>query len=223
MKTKTQTMLGALLLALFAELALGVHTQAAWVRGIDAAFASLATKAITPLNTTAFKLVGTLGSPATVIGLTCLLCLWLWVKRDLSLAVWVGGLQLGGSAIAELCKQLVARLRPGHQLVADSGFSFPSGHTFCTAILVCTVLMLLLPLIQSQEGQLVAVLIGIVWVALVAISRVYLRDHFATDVFGSLLLASGYWLVVTPYADAMQTFMRRIFPERMQTLWLHKN
>lgn len=223
MKTKYQQTLGLLLLLLFTGLAFGVHTHAFWVKNSDLAFAKLATQTITPHNTLIFKAIATLGSPAIVLGATALLCLWLWYRRDLALAIWVGAIQLVGSAIAEVCKQLVARARPIHQLVADSGYSFPSGHTFCTTILIFTLLMLGLPRLHDQEVKLVAVVLGLIWVLLVAIARVYLRDHFASDVVGSMLLASGFWLVVTPYTQVVQTHLRHKLPAKLATFGSTQN
>ncbi|WP_054664352.1 phosphatase PAP2 family protein [Lacticaseibacillus camelliae] len=222
-KVKTFVASGLFLLLLFAGLAWGVADHAPWVRGFDRAVSGFFASAESPLNTGIFKLVGTLGSPATVIGLTAVLCLFLWIKRDLITALWAFGIQLFGSAIAEIIKQLVARARPLHQLVPDTGYSFPSGHTFCTVLFVFTLLMLGLPLLHDQETKLVAVLAGMIWIGLVAASRVYLRDHFATDVVASVLLATGYWLIITPFAAAVQDALRRWIPERIQTLWTHKN
>lgn len=75
MPTKTKTLLGGLSLIAFAAIALGVITHAAWLAQLDAAASTLATRAIDPMNTALFKVVATFGSPATVIGLTALLCL----------------------------------------------------------------------------------------------------------------------------------------------------
>ncbi|WP_225353573.1 phosphatase PAP2 family protein [Lacticaseibacillus thailandensis] len=137
--------------------------------------------------------------------------------------MWVGGLQLVGSAFAEIIKQLVGRSRPLHQLVPDSGYSFPSGHTFCTTVLVITLLILCLPQIKDQENQLIAIVIGVVWIGMVAASRVYLRDHYASDVIASLLLAGGYLLIIAPYAEAVQSKLRSILPERILKPWTPKN
>ena len=101
MPTKTRTLLGGLSLIAFAAIALGVITHAAWLAQLDAAASTLATRAIDPTNTTLFKVVATLGSPATVIGLTVLLCLWLWFKQGPVISLWFAGLQLGGSASTE--------------------------------------------------------------------------------------------------------------------------
>lgn len=223
MKTKQKNILGVLLLLCFAGLALGVMTKASWLHHFDNSASVLFTKSINPVNTFIFKIVAFFGSPATVIGLTILGCCWLWFKKDLVISLWVGGLQFVGSASAEIIKQLVGRSRPLHQLVLDSGYSFPSGHTFCTTVLVITLLILCLPKIKDQENQLIAIVIGVVWIGMVAASRVYLRDHYASDVIASLLLAGGYLLIITPYAEAVQSKLRSILPERILKPWTPKN
>ena len=121
MPTKTKTLLGGLSLIAFAAIALGVITHAAWLAQLDVAASTLATRAIDPMNTALFKVVATLGSPATVIGLTALLCLWLWLQQGPVVSLWFAGLQLGGSAITEGFKLLIDRSRPLHQLVLDHG------------------------------------------------------------------------------------------------------
>ncbi|WP_155286371.1 phosphatase PAP2 family protein [Lacticaseibacillus zhaodongensis] len=216
MKTKQKNLCGVILLALFAALAVSVKIQSGWLQSFDSGMRTLATKSISPLNTAGFKVIAFFGSPATVIGMTVLLSIWLWYRRDITEALWVLGLQLGDSVIAEIIKMLVARQRPVHQLVPDTGFSFPSGHALCTSLMVFTLLMLLLPKIKDQETQLVAVMAGALWIILVAVARVYLRDHFASDVTGSVLLAAGYWLIVTPYAVQIKGCMRRVLPERIR-------
>ncbi|KZT82027.1 Membrane-associated phospholipid phosphatase [Lactiplantibacillus plantarum] len=105
----------------------------------------------------------------------------------------------------------------------DHGASFPSVHTFCTALLVFTLWTLCLPHIQDQESQLITILIGIGWIAMVAISRVYLRDHYLSDVLASVCLAGGWWLLVTPVQAFIQTKMRQFLPERMLKSWPHQN
>lgn len=206
------------LLMTFAYLAYCVVTHATWLQQFDSAAATLLASIVTPANSAVFKIIAFLGSPATVIGITCILCLWLWIRHSAILSLWIGGLQLFGSAIAEVVKKIVARPRPLHQLIPDTGFSFPSGHTFCTAIFVFTVLMLVLPTIKKRQCRIVAVIAGVIWIIFVATSRVYFRDHFASDVFGSILLASGYWLLITPYEAQIKNLIGKCLPERIQSL-----
>ncbi|OLF68948.1 MULTISPECIES: phosphatase PAP2 family protein [Lactobacillaceae] len=81
----------------------------------------------------------------------------------------------------------------------------------------------MLPHIQDQETQLITVLIGIGWIAMVAISRVYLRDHYLSDVLASVCLASRWWLLVTPAEAFIQAKMRQFLPEGMLKSWPHQN
>nr|WP_226997998.1 phosphatase PAP2 family protein [Pediococcus damnosus] len=54
---------------------------------------------------------------------------------------------------------------------------------------------------------------------MVAISRVYLRDHYLSDVLASVCLASGWWLLVTPAEAFIQAKMRQFLPEGMLKSW----
>lgn len=194
---KSTLWFGLLWLGLFGGLALAVKTNAAWVASLDATLAKLMVTANTPLNSALLQSIANLASPAVSLALAALLTLWLWHQRGIRAAAWLGAIEFGGAATAEAAKFLVARVRPTHQLIPDTGYSFPSGHVFCTMLLVLAVLTLALPAIQDPEGRLVAVLVAIIWIGLVAMSRVYFRDHFATDVLGSALFAAGWWQVAT--------------------------
>lgn len=197
MSTKKQMAVGTALIAAFFILMVGVMRDAQWVQVLDGASAHLL-RYSGALNTAIYMAAAKLGSPLIAIGLSLGLSLGLVLLRQPGLASWLLGMQLGGAAVAEGIKFIVQRARPTGQLVADTGYSFPSGHTFCTTMLVMSVIYVTLPLIEDQENQLVLVLIGIVWVGLVAAARVYLRDHFGTDVVASVLLAGGLWNVLAP-------------------------
>lgn len=218
MVNRRKKLFGTGLLVVFIILAISVALHSDWINAFDSSITQLMANAYMPLNTAIFNIVAFLGSPLTVIILTALLCAWLFFKKQVMTSLWLGGIQLSGSAITEIVKQVVARPRPINQLVPDTGFSFPSGHTFCTTILVLSVLSLLLPKIHDEENKLVVRLIGIVWIGFVAVSRVYLRDHFGSDVLASVILATGYWLLCTAYEAPIKSFIQRFLPERVKTL-----
>ena len=209
MKTSQRYWLGGLLLAAFLLLAGGVLEHAAWLQALDSTVANSALiKPVGPLNTFLFSIIATLGSPLVAIGLTALFCVVLLLRRDWYAAIWCGGIQLGTSAIAYIVKQVVARPRPTHQLIADTGFSFPSGHVLCTTVLVLCMIWVLTPHLHDEEQRVVSVIVGVVWIGLVATSRVYLRDHFASDVIASVLLGTASWLLAQPlWAKIYSTFI----------------
>ena len=75
------------------------------------------------------------------------------------------------------------------------GAAYPSGHAaYSVALIACATV-----LVRAGVGWAVrsAVLtIAIVLVALVALSRVYLRAHFLTDVLGGVALGLAVWSIV---------------------------
>ena len=72
---------------------------------------------------------------------------------------------------------------------ADEFRSFPSGHTSCAA---CCMLLILLPTLgkQFRGKQTTLMLIGALWTAIVAFSRIYMGAHFLTDVAMAAIIAS---------------------------------
>ncbi|WP_225048427.1 phosphatase PAP2 family protein [Lacticaseibacillus kribbianus] len=207
-------LLAAAALCLFTLLALGVTAHAGWLHVLDATAARTAARAVTPLNTALFTVVAALGSPATCLIVAAAIGWWLWRRRDAAVALWFTGVQVAGLACAELVKGVTARTRPPHQLVADTGFSFPSGHTFATTLLVILILVIALPQLCDPEAQLLAVIGGLVWIGLVAASRVYLRDHFASDVLAGAALAASFGAAATAVAATLQCRLQHLMERK---------
>jgi membrane-associated phospholipid phosphatase len=99
-----------------------------------------------------------------------------------------------------LLKLLFARPRPNvfPPLMAETSYSFPSGHTM-SAVAVYGLLALLL----WQRGQYAWALLPGLWVPLVALSRVYLGVHYPSDVLASLALGT-IWLVIVWFTQTRQ-------------------
>jgi membrane-associated phospholipid phosphatase len=104
-----------------------------------------------------------------------------------------------------LLSVLVGDARPALelQLVAVSGFSFPSGHAAASALLAGTLIWLAGRAGLPRRPRLVvgAVLLG--WAVLVGVSRIYLGVHWVSDVVGSWLLAAA-WLSALPLLDPVR-------------------
>ena len=95
--------------------------------------------------------------------------------------------------------ELIRDARPPRidRLVPVDGFSFPSGHAATSALVAGTLAWLLTFLIPARSVRVVATAVLAGWALLVALSRVYLGVHWASDILGSWLLA-GVWLTVLP-------------------------
>jgi membrane-associated phospholipid phosphatase len=98
----------------------------------------------------------------------------------------------GAAALNTMLKFLFTRPRPAlfSPLVAESGFSFPSGHV-TASIAVFGFLAVLLWRARCYGW---AILLGAL-IPMVAISRIYLGVHYPSDTLGSMAFAS-LWLIV---------------------------
>jgi undecaprenyl-diphosphatase len=139
------------------------------------------------------KLFTKLGSPTmNIIYMTIIILLFI-KNKFLKEALWTASLLIGGNLIALVIKYSVRRQRPTDKLLPASGYSFPSGHTFGTALLILTIIILVLPHLKNLILKNLLKVLLIIWLILVALSRIYLRGHFPTDVIGSMLLAGVCW------------------------------
>ena len=131
----------------------------------------------------------------------------LLVRRAPVSAVAFGLVAASGWAASEIFKLLVARQRPDAGLLFDplapeSGAdSFPSGHVAFAVTLALAVYFQA----RGTRGAQSAAVSGVVVVALVAWSRLYIGVHYPSDVVGSLLagtaaviLLSGCWNWLAP-------------------------
>ncbi len=105
---------------------------------------------------------------------------WAWA------ALWLGGVG-GAGALGYLLKHLVARPRPElwERLVAETGYSLPSGHAVASmAVALCVVAML-----WRTKWRGLAIVIGSLYVLLIGFTRLYLGVHYPTDIVAGWLLS----------------------------------
>lgn len=163
------------------------------VRCFDTSIQNIFTAITTADLTSIFKVITKLGSPEmNIIYLIIIIILFL-KNKFFKEAIWTSSLLIVGNVIATLVKYSVRRQRPTDKIIPASGYSFPSGHTFGTTLLILTIIVLMLPHLKNLSLKKFLKILLIVWLILVAISRVYLRGHFPTDVIGSMLLAGVCW------------------------------
>jgi undecaprenyl-diphosphatase len=110
---------------------------------------------------------------------------------------------------SELCvgplKALVDRERPLDPFVHTTGASYPSGHAVAIAV---TAIGLVLALFPPGRKRLRWELIAAAFTFLVALSRVYINAHWATDAIGGSLIGSG-WALLWPAVFEEARYRRR--------------
>lgn len=127
---------------------------------------------------------------------TCLItltALTFWLLRLRLEAVMLALICLSSSLLNVLIKLLVARPRPAQPLVEvlqkATGNSFPSGHVMSYVAYWGTLFTFCLILFHGPRWWRICLLvISALFVLLVGPSRIYLGDHWASDVLGGYVL-----------------------------------
>jgi membrane-associated phospholipid phosphatase len=135
-----------------------------------------------------------LGSAHVVIwaGIAGALLLWLRTRRVLMPIALLGALAATASLVT-LIKFTLNRPRPPVDLVLGSPFmgaAFPSGHTTDGSVLVLLTASMLALTYRRLLVRRLLVIIGSVLALLIGLSRLYLGDHWPTDVLAGWLLAA---------------------------------
>lgn len=154
------------------------------------------------------------GIAALAVGLIVLL-----LRRRVLPAVQL--LVTAGAAWAAVyvIKAAVDRARPPASLelaTPDGSASFPSGHTATAAIIV---LIVWFTLVETGAVRFVAASVALVYAAAVAASRVYLADHFPTDVLAALGVVLAVALLVSA---AFETAWMHRLQQRLNTWWTRR-
>ncbi|HEO0607052.1 TPA: phosphatase PAP2 family protein [Streptococcus agalactiae] len=182
-----------ILLVSFLVLTLAVKSQSDMISYLDNITSAFFQSIRNPDLTNLMTIISTVVSPLTT-SLIALVILGYQYFLNQRIAVWLFMLFFGTNALALLLKDIIARHRPMNQLVFDSGYSFPSGHTISTFLLMILVLVVARQRLRRVLLQVVFVIFALVILASVIFSRLYLENHFLTDILGSLLLgASSYY------------------------------
>lgn len=182
------------------------------VTGFDQTAQHIFSSMVTPFNTKLFTIITFLGSPAMDVIYLVIMALLLYRIGKKDSSFWIAFILIGGNIISYLIKITVKRSRPTGKIIPASGYSFPSGHVFGTMLVILTLIFLVLPTLKSLSTQHIITAVLIIWLVIVAISRVYLRGHYLSDVAGSMLLAGAWWecseMLYLKYYDTIGNFLK---------------
>ena len=102
-----------------------------------------------------------------------------------------------------MLKQIVQRPRPdGFRLIAESGYSFPSGHSMVSMAFFGLLAWMVWTYEKDRTMRLIWCALFSLVIVMVGVSRIYLGVHYASDVLAgfcvSLLWLVFYTKVVAP-------------------------
>ncbi|GHU63899.1 hypothetical protein AGMMS49983_08430 [Clostridia bacterium] len=148
---------------------------------------------------TAFTKAVTHGGDTNVVAVICLVLIIL--PKRLQIGMPVALIAGTGAAIQQMLKAVIGRPRPDavNWLVAEDGFSFPSGHTNASLILYLAIAIIFgrwLILHGHPAAAKVLRIVLPVFAVLVALSRPYLGVHYPTDIFGGWMLGGALLILL---------------------------
>nr|BBH93633.1 hypothetical protein KTA_18320 [Thermogemmatispora argillosa] len=187
----------ALLLSVFALLAWWVHGHP--VLAIDVVITHEFQEEQSPWLRALMLAISFIGSaPLLAAGLVLITALLLWLVRLRLEALVLLGNCLSSELLNRTVKVVVARPRPLPTLVevlqAAHGASFPSGHVMAYVAYWGLLFSYALILFEGRSWwRILLLLVAGFFIVMVGPSRIYLGDHWASDVLGGYLLG-GLWL-----------------------------
>lgn len=194
--------IGLVLLVISVILAVFAHFTAYFPGDIPAA------RFIQSLNSqflTSFMLLvsqGFTGIPAVVLVLVCVLIIWWRLGRLEGIFMAAAGVL---SPIANLFKLIIEQPRPPASLVGiispAGGLGFPSGHAFFAAMILGMLIYFVLRYVSLQPLKWLLVSVLLFIILLVGYSRVYLGDHWASEVIESYIIAGGFLPLLTVFYE----------------------
>lgn len=192
-QNKYRPFIASIYLALFLILLILVKTNSTIVTSFDKFVQNLLLPITNPTNTRIVEKITYLGGPRIAAILSIIVSLYMFIRHNSKAGIWSASTLVIGNLINVLAKNLIQRPRPSDKLVAIGGYSFPSGHTFGTALFIFFVVFLIVPQIKDVTLRRILTFLGFLWILIIALTRVYLHVHYPTDTIASILLVLFLW------------------------------
>lgn len=192
-QNKYRPFIASIYLVLFLILLILVKTNSTIVTSFDKFVQNLLLPITNPTNTRIVEKITYLGGPRIAAILSIIVSLYMFIRHNFKAGIWSASTLVIGNLINVLAKNLIQRPRPSDKLVAIGGYSFPSGHTFGTALFIFFVVFLIVPQIKDVMLRRILTFLGFLWILIIALTRVYLHVHYPTDTIASVLLVLFLW------------------------------
>ena len=150
-----------------------------------------------PRITAAMEAITSLGHPAFLLVGTAVVCAGFVLRDHRVSALLFSGSVAGGFALNSALKLAFARARPSAwpALVKETTYSFPSGHAAMTTVFFGGLVAVVFHLYPDRVPRLAAAAAAAACILAVAVSRVYLGAHWATDTLAGVLVGL-FWVAV---------------------------
>ncbi len=162
---------------------------------VDHIVANIIPSLRTPLLNKIFTYITLLGKTEVVIVFFILSCTFLFINNKKRYIMPWAITIVGSGVFIYLGKIAFHRPRPNIALYIEPTFSFPSGHATISIALYGFVAYLLVHFSKNIKTKLNIIFIATIFILLIGMSRVYLGEHYLSDVYSGYLLGT-LWLIV---------------------------
>ena len=128
-----------------------------------------------------------------VFFLATLAILWLWRKRTYIIPLLIT--IFGAEFFTGVAKLIFHRPRPASAVYLEHSFSFPSGHATIAMAFYGFLIYIIIRNAQRWRVKLNVFFSGLILIALIGLSRLYLGVHYVSDVWGGYLIGA-LWLII---------------------------
>ena len=143
--------------------------------------------------TNVVKILTSLGSALVIIILTIVLFIAIKNKK-IAISVVINLIVI--TILNNLLKIIFLRPRPDvNNLILESGYSFPSGHSATGMAFYGSLIYLIYKYVNNKKIKIPLIIFLSLIIVAIGLSRIYLGVHYASDVLGGFLLAIVYLII----------------------------
>ena len=133
------------------------------------------------------------GGPIWIVVLTVLLFVFIKEKK-ICVAVLTNLVTI--TVLNQVFKFILQRPRPeGYRLIAESGYSFPSGHSMVSMAFYGFLIYLIYYYFKNKHLKWTLITILGILIVLIGLSRIYLGVHYTSDVCAGFVFSLAYLIL----------------------------
>jgi undecaprenyl-diphosphatase len=126
--------------------------------------------------------ISTISDTATTLFTLLLLSAVLYFLKDKKFALLTAASALSATVVTYALKHILKIPRPEHMLVVEDGYRFPSGHATMAAVVSGLLYYYARTRLQNSSLRYLLYALALLWLPLIAYSRIYLGVHLWIDV-----------------------------------------
>lgn len=190
---KKQRLSTVLATILFGIMTFGVLMSPNWFRQFDIFFQQLIHHRGT-FTTLFFTYITQAGNMTAIIVVSVIVSIFLAYKHCYRELLFLSvNIIFSAGIITQVLKHMITRVRPQPQLIQESGYSFPSGHSMAAILLYGSLIILINYHLKPSLFKTASVIVLTSLIIIIPISRVYVNVHYPSDILAGLSL--GYVLL----------------------------